>query len=227
MGKQTNRKPEEAETILSQEIFRELKDGIISNTIPMGTPLIIRDLAARWGVSTTPVRDAVLMLEAEGWAKPSGRNRIVSIPGTRELLELSEIRLDLELLAFRKVKHLIDAAMVSRLHDIVEEAKIYDRKRDGVNYMITSTRYHHFLSTQGDNRVLSASLEQILQKLNRQSLSRFEKSQLSRDFTLKEHEQLVYLLSQERWDDYVLLLTKHIQFWPDFSEVSSDKATHT
>lgn len=50
---------------LSQQIYRQLRKEIISQEIPLGSKLINRDLQERFGVSSSPIRDAINKLYAD------------------------------------------------------------------------------------------------------------------------------------------------------------------
>jgi len=49
----------------SEVIYRDLKSEIISMTLTPGTPIVEKDLTERYGISRTPVREAVLRLAEE------------------------------------------------------------------------------------------------------------------------------------------------------------------
>src|SRR3954449_10966073 len=48
------------------QVFERLRNAILALELPPGSPLSRTDLAAQFGVSSTPVRDALMRLEEEG-----------------------------------------------------------------------------------------------------------------------------------------------------------------
>ena len=60
---------EERESI-EQRVAQALRAPIVSGQLPEGTQLVQRDLAARLGVSQTPVRAGIAALQREGFALP-------------------------------------------------------------------------------------------------------------------------------------------------------------
>src|SRR5579871_3456244 len=50
----------------SEEAYRRLKDGILTNTYPPGFTATEAEIAAQLSMSRTPLREALLRLEAEG-----------------------------------------------------------------------------------------------------------------------------------------------------------------
>ena len=50
-----------------QRVYIRLRDMIVAGDLPAGTRLIEIDFAARFGVSRTPLREALLLLQREGY----------------------------------------------------------------------------------------------------------------------------------------------------------------
>jgi DNA-binding GntR family transcriptional regulator len=81
----------------------ELQDAILSGDLPPGAPLRLEDLAARLGMSISPVREAVRRLEALGLAvHVPHRGARVSEIAVDDLHDTYEVRLALETLAVRR-----------------------------------------------------------------------------------------------------------------------------
>lgn len=79
------------------ELVEELRKLILSGTLLAGQALRQDSLAARFGVSRTPLREAVARLEVEGLVVTEpNRGAVVFRPSTRELEEIYDVRLMLE-----------------------------------------------------------------------------------------------------------------------------------
>src|SRR5262249_46641479 len=89
-------------TSLADEIAFRLRSDILEGALPLGTRLQQDELCARFGVSRTPVREALRQLQALNLITlaPS-RGATVRIPSRRELIEVYELRSDLDGLAAR------------------------------------------------------------------------------------------------------------------------------
>lgn len=85
---------------IRQRVYEHLREAILTSEIAPRQRLVEADLAARIGVSRTPVREALHTLEREGLinGRP-GVGYVVRPVSRTELWELSEIRLVLEGLA--------------------------------------------------------------------------------------------------------------------------------
>jgi DNA-binding GntR family transcriptional regulator len=81
-------------------VAERLREMIRSGELPPGTHLRQDEFAARFGVSTTPVREAFVALAREGLVqRHAHRGVVVFVPSLEELTEVYEIRAVLEPLA--------------------------------------------------------------------------------------------------------------------------------
>ena len=84
----------------SEALARELRTGIQRGDFPPGSRLRQADVAERFGVSTTPVREAFALLQAEGLLRiDPHRGAFVFSPSEKDVSEYFEIRELLEDLA--------------------------------------------------------------------------------------------------------------------------------
>lgn len=82
---------------LWEQIAEELRRAIHSGELEPGSRLITADLAARWGVSRGPVREALMALENEGIVRSTRRHgTVVGTPSALDLQEIFSVREALE-----------------------------------------------------------------------------------------------------------------------------------
>src|SRR5918997_1170374 len=90
------------------------------DTLAPGTRLRQNDVAKRFGVSTTPVREAFAQLQAEGLVRiDPHRGAVVFHPSVDDVLEFYEIREALESLAVGHAIRKIDGDLAARLADMI------------------------------------------------------------------------------------------------------------
>lgn len=83
-------------------VYRRLRKALATGNIPAGTRLLETELAARLGVSRTPVRDALRRLQSDGFAERGAGGGLWSRPLDPEDVEnLFLIRAELDELAAR------------------------------------------------------------------------------------------------------------------------------
>src|ERR1700710_2315267 len=87
---------------ISAAVARERREDIQRGVLAPGTPLRQTEIAAQYGVSTTPVREAFALLQREGVLTRSEHKGVVVFrPTLADLHESYYIRVPLEALATR------------------------------------------------------------------------------------------------------------------------------
>jgi DNA-binding GntR family transcriptional regulator len=103
-------------------VLDALRSVIMSGEIPEGTPLSQITLAERFGVSRTPLREALRILQAEGLIDllPNGRIRVSSF-SLGDLESLYAMRVSLESVAVAVGARRLPASAFARLDELVAE----------------------------------------------------------------------------------------------------------
>ena len=100
----------------SERVYTALREEIVSWRVPPGTELSEVEQAERWGVSRTPVREALSRLSNDGLAVVGrGRTLVVSGLSTTEVILLFELREALETQAARLAARRSDPATFAHL----------------------------------------------------------------------------------------------------------------
>jgi len=123
-----------------QSVVAVLREVILSGAIAPGTRLIQAELAAQFGVSNTPVREALRELATEGLVQfDSYRGAVVRAPSVDEIREVYELSALLAPLSVRKAVETItkeELAALRRLHEQMGEA-------DGIEQWAPLNREFH------------------------------------------------------------------------------------
>ena len=103
---------------LRHELAKRLLADIFQGKLPAGTRLIIQNLADRFQLSSTPVREALLELEANGVVHfVHNRGAIVKPFGPEQLREIFHLRRILETEAARLACRRVDRRQLVELRD--------------------------------------------------------------------------------------------------------------
>jgi len=107
---------------VSASVAASLREDIVSGQLESGTRLRQVELARRFGVSTTPVREALAALQSEGLVRlHPQRGAVVFVPTIDGLREHYEIRAALEALAAQRAAERFDAARGEELEALLDE----------------------------------------------------------------------------------------------------------
>jgi DNA-binding GntR family transcriptional regulator len=110
-----------------------IREQIITGELPAGEQLRQRDLAQRFQVSQTPVREAMRRLESEGLViGDTHRGFTVVEPDDGPVEENFQIRAALESLGASLAARKIDAAGLARLKELNDEMRALGAEHDGL-----------------------------------------------------------------------------------------------
>jgi len=171
-----------------EHILAEISDG----RLQPGHALAELPLAAKIGVSRTPVREAIGQLVAEGFLQKTSRGVTVAEPTRRDIIELYELREALEVYSIGRIAARgLDAAGLDRLETSLAEIRTVteELKRSGESvlkghalqrFLASDLRFHMRLIQAGGN-------ERMLKVLDATNL-------LLRIFTFRREHHTVKLL---------------------------------
>lgn len=146
---------------LNDEVYDQLKQAIIAGTILPGSSMTIRSLAASFGISPMPVREALRRLVAEH-VLVMLPNRSVALPVlTRaRFRELTRIRTSLEGLAAEEAAARIDRGIIEAMARINErmERKGAPRQTD---YLVLNREFHFTLYRSAGLPTLLSIIESL------------------------------------------------------------------
>jgi DNA-binding GntR family transcriptional regulator len=149
-------------TLLKAQVVDLLRKSIIFGRIPPGTPLGERELAATLKVSRVPIREALQELEKEGLVVSTASNRRCVIKLTeRDIRELYEVRLQLEMLAVERAAHNTRPEHQAQLNAALETMEQAFRDHNPETFPHADVELHRAIWQQADNRHLQAMLNSM------------------------------------------------------------------
>jgi DNA-binding GntR family transcriptional regulator len=144
---------------LHLSIYRDLKAAVVNGELAPGEVLSEAELARRWEVSRTPVREAIRQLEQEHLVRWSPRRGAtvasITVAGVRDLYEVREALEGL-------------AAQLAAQHATTDEAAAGREAHDGGDFpeaIRLDDHLHRCLARATGNRVLESHLGRILDRV--------------------------------------------------------------
>lgn len=164
---------------VERRVADALRDLIVTGELPEGTPLVQRDLAERLGVSQTPVRSGLSLLEYAGLIEVGDTGRALVRRLTREdLEEIYAARLGLEGLAARVGVAAIGDDEIERMRAILAELDRLARPRQVGSYLERRWAFHAVCYEASRRPRLLAEVERLFwraERYNRLVLSSAER----------------------------------------------------
>jgi DNA-binding GntR family transcriptional regulator len=145
----------------THEHVREwLRQAILSGRLPSGARLVQADIARELGVSITPVREALRDLANEQMIRlDAHRGGIVHELTDRELDEILDLRLLLEVEAMRRAAAQITPAQLDQARALHDEMQSADRTAD---WVMLNRRFHVTLYEAADRPRLLGIVRNLL-----------------------------------------------------------------
>ena len=149
-------------------VYDNLKDAIVTGTLRPMERITEHEVAARFGLSRTPVREAFRRLQAEGLilVVPQ-RGSFVSQPNLEDILEIYQIRTPLECMAARIAAETIEEAQLAILEDLVRIERERADRRSAERSLRASAEFHAVLYECTRNKRLVAFLKEMQNQVHR------------------------------------------------------------
>lgn len=156
-----------AHTPLRSQTRDEIRQRIIDGRLTPGTRIVERELAAELQVSRVPVREALRMLESEGFLEVVPRRGVVVKRMTRrDVEELFDVRQSLEVLATRRATERVTAEDLARLRSILDGVDRAIAADDTEEIGRGNEKFHDAIIAMADNNLLAAMLEPLQGRLH-------------------------------------------------------------
>jgi DNA-binding GntR family transcriptional regulator len=173
---------EERESI-ELRVARTLRSLIVGGQLPEGTPLVQRELAQQLGVSPTPVRAGLSMLEREGFVDVTPTGRAVVSRLTREdFEEIYAARLGLEGLAARLGARAAGKQEIDEMEKLLQRLRQFAEEQDVEAYLLHRWEFHATAYRASGRKRLVDEVERLFWRADRynrlvlSTLERFRES---------------------------------------------------
>lgn len=155
-------------------IAEELEEGVFDGTYPDGHRLDEVRLAEKFGVSRTPLREALQRLARSGLVELiPRRGAFVRQPGPVELVEMFEVMAEVEAVCGRLAAMRISEKALADLQDANDRCQIAVDLQDPETYYLENERFHNIIYQQSGNSFLATetgALHRRLKPFRRQQL---------------------------------------------------------
>ena len=185
------KRPIEKHLTLREKILENIRDAIISGSLKAGSRVSEPELAERYGISRTPIREAFRQLESEGYLTViPRRGAVVSEFSEKDVEEFYAIKSILEGYAARRACEKLSDRDLARLQSINDRLSELAEHNDIKTFFKIHSDFHDMFIKAADNeklRDLITSLVTRFQRLRLTSLSMPGRMRIS----VQEHEKII------------------------------------
>ncbi len=210
----TSRPSKATDLITTQSVadlaYERIRSLIFSGEVPPATKLGQVELAERFGISRTPVREALRRLAGEGLVEPlSNRGFRVADLGLDAVLRRLEVRAMLEPGIATLAAERRDKRDIERLYGSIARE---ERARSGIAAHDTSRDFHISVALASGNDELVRVLESLwLVEVGRRLLSRRSAVSDWQHEDVREHREIADAVAEGRAEDAGRLMAEHIR----------------
>ncbi len=172
----------------NRDAYSLILEAIDVGVFKPGDRLVESDLAERFGVSRTPIREALQRLETQSLLARDGRSLIVSSLDHNQMAELYVVRTELEGLAARLAARHATSEEVRVLNDmVIEDQKLVENPSALAR---ANRRFHKQIHLASHNRYLVQQLDLVHRSMALMATTSIAVEGRGED-TLVEHQAIV------------------------------------
>lgn len=162
------RKPIERHQTLREKILETIRDSILKGSLRPGEKVAEPELAERFGISRTPIREAFRQLESEGYLTVIPRKgAVVTELSERDVSEFYAIKSILEGYAARLAAKKLDPKDIEKLEQINQRLEQLAKEGDVKNFYRVHNEFHDLFIRASGNEKLAELINQVGMKFNR------------------------------------------------------------
>jgi DNA-binding GntR family transcriptional regulator len=158
----------QARLSLAEQAYQTLKDAIITGTLSPGELIGERELAHRYQLGKTPIREALHALQQEGLVEAIPRaGYMVSTITTRDVQELFEVRSILETAAAGLAATNASKEELQHLRESVDFEYTHGDWASYKAFLNANTEFHYGVAQASGNQHLAKIVLRLLENLER------------------------------------------------------------
>jgi len=152
-------------------VYEEIKESILNGEYKPGERLKVETLAFQFGVSETPIREALRVLQGEGLLKVETSKEIsVTKMKLDELQDMLKVRFELEIIATKYAIENISPEDIDVIEEHLKKEKDCIISKDFKNYWKLNRVFHRLIYEKSNNKYLNKIIFELWDKTERARL---------------------------------------------------------
>ena len=194
----------------AERVYAYVKAAILDRAYPGGELLTEGELATAVGVSRTPVREALLRLEASGLVKLYPKRGALVLPVLpQEIDDVLEARELIETHAAAKVwprrKQLVE-----KLVPLVQEMRTHRKAGDAKSFLVADRVFHEAIVDAAGNQILARLYNSLRDRQVRMGVPGIQVQPVRMDKSITAHQEMIEALGGNSVKRFRELVIAHI-----------------
>jgi len=153
---------------LNEEVYKILKESILSGNLKPGERIIEENLASSMQISRTPLREALNKLKSEGMVSyDHNKKLVVSTLSMKELDDLFGVRIALECYGARLACKNITKEEMEKLLNNIKATQNANEKKDYKKVIELNGEFHDILACSSRNNCIVNMLSGLKEQIDR------------------------------------------------------------
>lgn len=175
----------------AEAVYATLREAILSKSLSPGHQFVEEDFARLFGVSRTPVREAILRLESERLVDRHGRRGLtVSRISPAEALEIYDVRIVLDAFAAEMAAHNVTPPQIAQLVWVNDRMRTMGENADFEQMAMLNLDFHEWLARSAGNSFLLQQIRVVHDRVRRFDGTTFEYPGRWKQ-ALEEHDEIL------------------------------------
>lgn len=206
----------ELEQSVSQSVYRELFNRILTGELPPGSVVSEKQLAELLGVSRTPVHNAVLQLVKDGLVTQQANHRpVIGRMTESDVEEIFDMRRLLEGEAARRAAARMDRATLARLRAAADELGKQSKRTGALaRWADFDDLFHDAIAAACGSTRLAADIERY--RMVHHALNRLRMTEDLIPQALQEHVAILSALEARDPERASAAMDEHLREWKAF-----------
>jgi DNA-binding GntR family transcriptional regulator len=197
---------------MRKQVYEHLRTQILNRTIQPSSRLVEAQIAKEIGISRTPVREALHLLEKDGFLESLPRvGYCVKKLAWDELNEIFEIRRVNELLACRWAMEKIDDEKLKNLEQNLQNVKASLSQNDPNSFLGYDEEFHEIIFEVAGSKHLLEICQQLRRLMLRYRAASIKSIETVKG-ALKGHERILQCMRAQDEKGLEDAMTSHLEF---------------
>jgi DNA-binding GntR family transcriptional regulator len=195
---------------IADKVFALIEEAILSGRYPKGIMLTELALSAEYGVSRTPIREALRRLDQEKLVREHGRGiEVIGISG-EDIAEIYTVRTRLEGLSAVLAAERITPEELRGLREILDRQEFYTIHGDTEQVRNADSAFHEAIYNACGNNILADILRELHKKIQLYRKTSLGEPERARH-ALREHEEIYAAIERGDRPEAERLVALHLE----------------
>jgi len=192
--------------------YAYVKEQVLEGVYPGGELLSEGEVAEVLGVSRTPVREAFLLLEAEGLMRLYPKRGALVVPvSAEEIRDVMETRLLVERFAAERVARRDSDVVSQQLHSLLADQRRHLERGNRIGFVEADRLFHRAIVVSAGNAILTRLYDSLRDRQRRMAAAILARDPSVQRRYLEEHGRIAEAIAAGDPAETERLVEKHLE----------------